>query len=116
MTANRRMLRHTISISRHSQGEGMVRSLQEVATGVPALVMPAEPDSTTEYGISVGQGYKIYYNSDVVVKVTDKIVDNQGRNFMVRGVREYDDFGRMNHRVAFCEMTGKTAVSSEESS
>ena len=113
MTATRRMLRHTISISRHSQGQGMVRSLAETASGVAALVMPAEPDATTEYGISIGQGYKIYVNSDVTIKVTDKIVDNQGRNFTVRGVREYDDFGRMNHRVAFCEMTGKTSVSEE---
>lgn len=112
-----RMLRHTISISRLADGLGMVRQHQVIETGVPALVMPADEDSTTQYGIAIGQAYKVYVAVGHPIQVTDKLVDNRGRNFVVRGVKDYEDFGRMNHIATYCEMIGRTeAVSDEESS
>lgn len=108
-----RMLRHKVSISRHSAGDGMVRSQSQVASDVAALVMPMDQDSTTQYGIAIGQAYKIYVNADQVIKVTDKITDNRGRVFTVRGVREYEDFDRMSHNVAYSEMIGRSETASE---
>lgn len=109
-----RMLRHRISISRFAQGAGMVREHQVIATGVAALVMPADQDATTQYGLAIGQAYKVYVSAGVSIQVTDKLVDNRGRNFTVRGVRDYEDFGRMNHIAAYCEMTGRTETASDD--
>jgi hypothetical protein len=108
------MLRHTISISRLADGLGMVREHQVIATGVPALVMPADQDATTQYGLAIGQAYKVYVNAGQSVQVTDQLTDNRGRHFTVRGVRDYEDFGRMNHIATYCEMTGRTETASED--
>lgn len=114
MMPNKRMLRHTISISKLADGAGMVRAHAVVETGVPALVMPADQDSTTQYGIAIGQAYKVYVAAGHSIDVTDKLVDNRGRNFIVRGIRDYEDFGRMNHIATYCEMIGRTETASDD--
>lgn len=103
------MLPHTVSISRLKKGEGMVRSQTQIAEAVRALVMPADNYATADYSITIGQGFKIYVDETIKLKVADKLTDNTGRVFLVKGFREYPGFGGVSHNWAFCEMIGRTS-------
>ena len=101
-----RLLKHTIRVTRLTATAGMVKQHETILEGIKALVMPSDPESTTEYGIAIGQGFKIYTENSVHLRVSDKIIDNRRRVFQVRGISEYDDFDNLNHHKYMCERIG----------
>ncbi len=110
-----RMLKHRIKVERMADAtdSSMVRAVSLFADNVPALVMPADEDASTQFGITISQAYKVYTNTNITLKNTDKITDSRGRIFKVRGTRELEGFGRVSHNIAYIEMIGRTSDASE---
>lgn len=87
-------LKHRVSINRLGEvpGSSFKTGRTELATNVPCLIMPSDPKALAARGLELNQGFDIYFNSDVSIKVGDEIVHGSEK-YKVDGIRPYIGHG-----------------------
>lgn len=97
------LLDHTCTVSRNaSVGTNGRRQLQQLAAGVPCLVLPMNNQTTIENNFSLGRAYDVYFDATADVKAGDKLTWN-GSSLLVRAVQSYQ-LALVGHLRALCEM------------
>jgi hypothetical protein len=97
------MLYHSCEIQRMSStGQGISKTMQPLATGVPCLAIPMDNQSTIDNGWEWGQGYDVYFDETQDVKKGDKIIVN-GATLIVQGVKDYSGFAMVSHKQTMCQ-------------
>lgn len=85
------------------------RQVSSVATGVPSLFLPLDSDASDNYGVSISQGYEVYFQPDTDVRVTDSLQDNKGNTYSVKGKQDYFDLGKVSHVKIIAEQLDRVS-------
>lgn len=80
------LLEHTVTISRVTAGAGIKKAYAQVATSVPCLIQPLDPEAV-ETTTAFANDYKVFFALSTDVREGDRLTDANGRVFSVRGIR-----------------------------
>jgi hypothetical protein len=80
------LLEHTVSVSRLVASTGIKQTFRNVATDVPCIIQPLNPEAV-ETTTGFGTDYKGFFQVDADIREGDRLTDQVGRVFSVRGIR-----------------------------
>jgi hypothetical protein len=80
------LLEHSVSVSRLVASTGIKQAFSEVATDVPCMIQPLNPEDV-ETTTGFGSDYKVFFKVDQDIQQGDRLTDSVGRVFSVRGIR-----------------------------
>lgn len=83
------LMTHTVSVKRKTATTGVKFTYQAVTAlaSVPCLIQPLDPEATERTADSWASDYKAFFAVDADIQKGDKLTDQAGREFSVRGIR-----------------------------
>lgn len=101
----RRLLKHSIDVSRLVAGEGVKEVFATVSEDVPALIQPLDAEAQAALGLNFTNAYRCVVELERDVLTGDRVVDHRSRSFNVQGVR-IRDYGTLQHKELLLEADG----------
>lgn len=95
MAISNQMLAHKVTISRLVDAGGMKKSTQQIATDVPATVIPMDRQTALANGFTPYKAFDMFTN-ERNIKTSDVITES-GRKFVVKSPNPYNGFGGVDH-------------------
>lgn len=83
------LLTHTVSVKRQAAGAGVQVSYQAVTgmSAVKCLIQPLDPEDTSRVADSWGSDFKAFFASGTDIRKGDRLTDQDGQEYGVRGIR-----------------------------
>lgn len=79
------MLQHSVLTYRLKQGTGVGRVFTANLTDEPCLIQPMNAEFSARVGMTFGRSYFCYTNIATDIKLGDKVVDQDGKEYRVSG-------------------------------
>lgn len=98
----RSLLTHSVTVSRLADAGAGKKVLGTVESAVPCLIQPVTPESAQAAGMSWESAFAAWFLPDANILEADKLTDQDGRDFRVRGIR-LRNYGTQQHKQALLQ-------------
>ena len=102
MAISSRMLAHRVAIARLVDAGGMKKTTQQIATGVPATIVPMDRQTALANGFTPYKAFDMFTN-ERNIKTSDVVTEGD-RKFVVKSPNAYNGFGSVDHAHYLLEL------------